>query len=38
MEGLDKFPSYPTNDQAEARYQLMHDFMEKDIMDAQGRR
>jgi hypothetical protein len=29
-EGLDTFPSYPTGEEAEARYQKMHDFMEKD--------
>ena len=29
-EGLDMFPSYATEDEAEARYQQMHDFMEKD--------
>jgi muramidase (phage lysozyme) len=28
--GWDKFPSYKTEDQAEARYQQMHTFMEKD--------
>lgn len=31
MEGLDKFPSYPDNDTAEARYEAMHQFMERDI-------
>jgi tail lysozyme len=29
-EGLDKFPSYKSEDEAEARYQQMHDYMEKD--------
>jgi hypothetical protein len=29
-EGLDKFPSYGSEAEAEARYQKMHDFMEKD--------
>jgi hypothetical protein len=28
--GLDKFPTYATEDEAEARYQKMHDYMEKD--------
>lgn len=31
MEGINKFPSYPTTDEAEARYDAMHAFMEKDI-------
>ena len=31
MEGLDKFPSYPSNEAAEARYDAMHQFMERDI-------
>ena len=30
QEGLETFPSYETEDEAEARYQKMHDFMEKD--------
>ena len=29
-EGLDKFPSYKTQAEAEARYQKMHGYMEKD--------
>lgn len=29
-QGLDKFPSYPTPDAAEARYMQMHDYMDKD--------
>jgi muramidase (phage lysozyme) len=29
-EGWDKFPSYGSDDEAEARYGKMHDFMEKD--------
>jgi hypothetical protein len=28
--GLDKFPSYGSEEEAEARYQKMHDYMEKD--------
>lgn len=31
MEGIDKFPSYPSTDAAEARYEEMHKFMERDI-------
>ena len=31
MEGIDKFPSYPTEDEAEARYDAMHKHMERDI-------
>jgi hypothetical protein len=30
QEGLDKFPSYSSEDEAEARYQKMHDYMERD--------
>jgi hypothetical protein len=30
QQGLDKFPSYPTPDAAEARYMQMHDYMDKD--------
>lgn len=33
-EGLDKFPSYPTVDEAEARYEALHKYMEKDMVDA----
>jgi hypothetical protein len=29
-QGLENFPSYDTKDEAEKRYQQMHDFMEKD--------
>jgi hypothetical protein len=29
-EGLDKFPSYASEDEAEARYQQMHNYMERD--------
>lgn len=29
-QGLDQFPSYPTEAEAESRYQAMHGFMEKD--------
>ena len=29
-EGLDRFPSYPSEDEAERRYSAMHDYMEKD--------
>lgn len=32
MEGIDKFPSYPSEDEAEARYEAMHKFMERDIL------
>jgi hypothetical protein len=28
--GLDKFPSYDSQEEAEARYQKMHDYMEDD--------
>lgn len=34
MEGINKFPSYPDTDTAEARYDAMHGFMEKDILPA----
>jgi len=30
-EGLQKFPSYGSEDEAEARYEAMHKFMERDI-------
>ena len=30
QEGIDKFPSYGSEDEAEARYGQMHDYMEKD--------
>lgn len=30
-KGLDYFPSYDNPDQAEERYQQMHDYMERDI-------
>lgn len=30
-EGWDKWPSYPNEQDAESRYQLMHAFMERDI-------
>lgn len=30
-EGIDKFPSYGSNDDAEKRYGQMHDYMEKDV-------
>jgi hypothetical protein len=30
-EGMDKFPSYPDEATAEARYKLLHDFLEKDV-------
>lgn len=30
MEGIDKFPSYSSADAAEARYEAMHKFMERD--------
>ncbi len=36
MEGIEKFPSYPTTDEAEARYEAMHGYMEKDIAGARG--
>lgn len=31
--GLDKFPSYPSEDEAEDRYQAMHGYLEKDTSD-----
>lgn len=31
--GLDKFPSYASGDEAEARYDAMHGFLEKDTAD-----
>ena len=30
QEGLDKFPAYSSEDEAESRYNQMHSFMEKD--------
>lgn len=36
MEGIDKFPSYATVDEAEARYEAMHRFMDADIGAAKG--
>lgn len=35
--GWDKFPSYGTRDAAEARYQTMHTYMDKDVQDYLGR-
>lgn len=32
-EGWDAFPSYQTEQEAESRYQQMHDFMERDTQD-----
>ena len=32
-QGLDKFPSYNTVDEAEGRYQQMHDYMDRDVGD-----
>jgi hypothetical protein len=32
-EGLDKFPSYSTREEAESRYNKMHGYMEKDTKD-----
>ena len=31
--GLDKFPSYASGDEAEARYQAMHDYLARDTGD-----
>lgn len=31
-EGLDKFPSYASESEAEQRYQAMHGYMEKDML------
>jgi hypothetical protein len=31
--GLDKFPSYASEDEAEARYSQLHDYLEKDTAD-----
>lgn len=36
-EGLDKFPSYPSSDEAEARYDALHKYMEKDIPSTDAR-
>lgn len=33
QQGLDNFPSYPTEEEAEARYQQMHGYMENDMRD-----
>jgi hypothetical protein len=35
-EGLDKFPSYGSEAEAEARYNKMHDFMERDTAQYNG--
>ena len=32
-QGLNNFPSYNTVDEAEGRYQQMHDYMDKDVGD-----
>ena len=34
--GLDKYPSYATPQEAEARYQAMHPYMERDLQQIQG--
>lgn len=34
--GWDKWPSYPTRDAAEARYQQMHPYLERDIAGSSG--
>jgi hypothetical protein len=31
--GLDKFPSYASGDEAEARYQALHDYLARDTGD-----
>ena len=31
--GWDKWPAYPTRDAAEARYQVMHDYLDRDVKD-----
>jgi hypothetical protein len=36
--GLDKFPSYDSQDEAESRYNQMHDYMEKDTANYLGQR
>lgn len=36
MEGINKFPSYASIDDAEARYMAMHRFMDMDIARAKG--
>lgn len=36
QEGWDKFPSYNTPEEADSRYDQMHQFMEQDVKDAQG--
>lgn len=33
QQGLDKFPSYGSSEEAELRYELMHQFMERDTAD-----
>ena len=33
QQGLDKFPSYGSSEEAESRYELMHQFMERDTAD-----
>jgi hypothetical protein len=35
--GLDRFPSYASGDEAEARYQQMHDYLGRDTADFIGR-
>ena len=37
-QGIDTFPSYPDEDTAEARYQQMHQYMEKDTGDYMAQR
>jgi hypothetical protein len=34
---IDKFPSYPTEEEAQARYDKMHEFMERDTKKYQGK-
>ena len=36
-EGLDNFPSYNSEEDAEARYDKMHQFMEKDIKEKRSK-
>jgi hypothetical protein len=36
-EGLDKFPSYSSQEEAEARYSQMHEYMEKDTAKYLGK-
>ena len=37
QQGMDTFPSYPTQKQADARYEQMHGYMERDTQDRSQR-